>query len=142
MQCYPAVSCARNHLEESFQRKPDSVHYALNLARVCMAMTEYKKVVSILLPFLNQPKAPAYEVFYITGQAHQNLGELNKAIEAFNKAISHHGLNINLLNVLGECYFQLGDVSEALAAWEKSLEINPEQPQIKKNVEALKEKNE
>ena len=39
-----------------------------------------------------------------------------------------------------ECYFQLSEPGEALAAWEKSLEINPNQPQIKKNVEALKEK--
>jgi len=39
-----------------------------------------------------------------------------------------------------EYYFQLGEPEEALAAWQKSLEINPNQPQIKKSVEALKEK--
>ncbi len=133
---------ARNHLEKAFQRKPDSVHFALNLARVCMAMAEYKRVVSILLPFLNQPKAPAYEVFFISGKAYKNLGELNKAIEVFDRAISHYGLNITLLNVIGECYFQLGNAEEALAAWEKSLEINSDQPQIKKNIETLKEDNE
>lgn len=133
---------ARNYLEEAFQSKPDSVDFALNLAHLYMAMAEYKKVVSIVLPFLNQPEAPAYEVFFITGEAYKNLGEFNKAIEVFDKAISHHGLNIILLNVIGECYFQLGNTEEALAAWEKSLEINPDQPLIKKNVEVLKEKNE
>ena len=136
------IAEARNPLEKAFQSKPDSALFALNLARVFMAMAEYKKVVSILLPFLNQPKAPAYEVFFITGQAYKNLGELNKAIEVFNKTISHYGLNVTLLNVIGECYFQLGNTEEALAAWEKSLEINPNQPQVKKNVEALKEENE
>jgi predicted negative regulator of RcsB-dependent stress response len=41
---------------------------------------------------------------------------------------------------MGECYLQLGEPNEALAAWQKSLEINQNQPQIKKSVEALKEK--
>jgi tetratricopeptide (TPR) repeat protein len=135
------IAEARNHLEKAFKSKPDSVHFALNLAHVYMAMAEYEKVASILLPFLNQPEAPAYEVFFLAGGAYKNLGELNKAIGVFNKAISHYGLNPTLLNIIGECYFQLGNTEEALAAWEKSLEINPNQPQIRKNVEDLK-KNE
>jgi GWxTD domain-containing protein len=135
------IAEARNHLEKAFKSKPDSVHYALNLAQAYMAMAEYEKVVSILLPFLNQPKAPAYEVFSLVGRAYKNLGELSKAIEVFNEAISRYGLNITLLNVMGECYFRLGNTEEAQAAWEKSLEINPNQPQIRKNVESLK-KNE
>ena len=36
------------------------------------------------------------------------------------------------------CYFQLCEPDEALAAWQKSLEINQNQPQIKKSIEALK----
>lgn len=41
---------------------------------------------------------------------------------------------------MGTCYFQLGKMEQALAVWKKSLDINPDQPQIRKNVEALKEK--
>jgi tetratricopeptide (TPR) repeat protein len=40
---------------------------------------------------------------------------------------------------VGECYFQIGEIEEALAAWEKSLEINPDQPELKKSLEAIKE---
>jgi predicted negative regulator of RcsB-dependent stress response len=47
---------------------------------------------------------------------------------------------VNILNIIGECYFQLGNTSAALTVWEKSLEINPDQPEIRKNVGALKEK--
>ena len=122
------------------QKKPDSVDFALNLAQTYIVLNEYKKVESVLLPFINQPQPPQYEVFFIMGKAYQNLGELNKAIDVFDKAIIHYGQNINLLNAIGECYFQKGEPGEALAAWQKSLEINPNQPQIKKNVESLKEK--
>jgi len=131
---------ARESLEKAFQKRSDSIDFALSLSQVYMVLGKYKKIESVLLPFLNQPKPPRYEAFFIMGKAYQNMGELSKAIEVFDKTISHYGLNINLLNSIGNCYFQLGHVNEALAAWEKSLEINPNQPQIKKNVEALKEK--
>jgi tetratricopeptide (TPR) repeat protein len=127
-------------LEKAFQKKPDSIDFALYLSKTYMALAEYKKVESLLFPFISQPQPPKYEVFFMMGKAYQNTGELSKAIDVFDKAISRYGLNINLLNSKGECYFQLREVNEALAAWEKSLEMNPNQPQIKKSVEALKEK--
>jgi len=134
------ITEARARLEKAFQKKPDSIDFALNLSKTYMALAEYKKVESVLFPFLNQAKPPKYEAFFIMGKAYQNTGELSKAIDVFDKAISRYGLNINLLNSIGECYFQLGEVNEALAAWEKSLEMNPNQPQIKKGVKVLKEK--
>jgi tetratricopeptide (TPR) repeat protein len=134
------IAEARVNLEKAFQKKPDSVDFALNLARTYMVLNEYKKVESLLLPFINQPQLSKYEVFFMMGKTYQNLGELSKAIEVLDKAISSYGININLLNTIGECYFQLGEPGEALAAWQKSLEINQNQPQIKKSVEALKEK--
>ncbi|UCC41713.1 MAG: GWxTD domain-containing protein [Candidatus Aminicenantes bacterium] len=131
---------ARASLEEAFRKKPDSIDFALNLAQVYMVLGEYKKIEAILISFLNMPQPPRYDLFYIMGKAYQNMGELNRAIEVFDKAISHYGINIPLLNAVGECYLRLGNPKEALAAWEKSLEMNPDQPKIKKNIEALKEK--
>ncbi len=130
---------ARNNLENAFQKNPKSVDLALNLAQVYMALAEYKKIESVLLPFSKQSEPP-FELLSILGKSYQNSGELSKAIDIFSKTLSHHGLNINLLNSLGECYFQLNILDEALAAWEKSLEIKPDQPEIKKSIETLKRK--
>lgn len=134
------IAEARDRLEKAFQKNPNSIDFALNLARVYLALADYKRIEPILLPFLNQSEPPRYESFFIMGKAYQALGEFDKSIDIFNKAISHYGLNINLLNSIGECYFQVGNTEEALAAWEKSLEINPEQPEIQRNVKLLKEK--
>ncbi|MBN2409418.1 MAG: tetratricopeptide repeat protein, partial [Candidatus Aminicenantes bacterium] len=41
---------------------------------------------------------------------------------------------------IGECYAQLGNPEEARIAWEKSLEISPNQEEIRKKLEELKEK--
>jgi len=131
---------AKVQLERAFQRKPDSIEFALNLARVYMRLGAYKQIEKVLLPFIKQPQTPSYEVFFIMGRAYQSLGQLTKAVDIFNQAITHYGLNIHLLNALAESYLQLGNKEEALTAWQKSLDINPNQPQIRKNIEALKEK--
>ena len=134
------IAEAREHLEEAYQKKPDSLECVLKLAQIYLRLAEYEKIESVLTPFIERSERPAYEVLFIMGRTYQSLGKLNKAIETFDKAINHHGLNIHLLNAIGECYFQLGKSREALVVWEKSLGINPDQPQIKKNVEALKGK--
>lgn len=134
------VEEAKTRLQEAFRKKPDSVEFAQNLARVHMRLGEYKEVETILYPFLNRLERTPYELLFTMGKAYQNMGKLDKALEIFDKAITDYGLNIFILNSIGECYFQLGNTQEALAAWEKSLEISPDQPQIKKSVDTLKEK--
>ena len=131
---------ARDHLEKAFRKDPNSVDFALNLARAYLALDQHEKIESVLLPFANRPEPPAYDLFLVLGKAYQNSGEYGKALETFDKTISHYGLNIVLLNAIGECYFRLGIPDEALAAWEKSLEINPDQSEIQRNVKALKQK--
>jgi tetratricopeptide (TPR) repeat protein len=104
-----------------------------------MNMEEFKLVEPILQPFLGRPEPTKYEVYFILGRAYQSLGQLDKAIEIFDKAIDQFGVNSSLLNAVGECYFQLGRHEEARVAWERSLEINPNQPELKKSLEAIKE---
>jgi tetratricopeptide (TPR) repeat protein len=134
------VQEARTYIEDAYRKKPDSAAYALNLARLYMILDEYTKIESLLLPLFDKPESPQYDVFFVLGEAYQALGELSKAIELFNSAIDFYGINTNVLNSVGECYFQSGDMEEALAAWERSLEINPDQPELKKTIEAIKEK--
>jgi len=128
---------ARIQFEKAYHLSPNSMNYALGLARVYLILKEYDKIKKILLPFSESPKAN-YDVYFLLGRTHQALGEFNQAVSLYDKAISHFGLNVNLLNALGECYFRLGITDEALAAWEKSLEINPNQPEVEKRVKAIK----
>lgn len=131
---------ARDYLESAFQSDPSSVDYALNLARAYMSLGQFRKIESILLPFTTREEIPAYEILFVLGKAYQNSGSLDKALVLFDKASSNYGSNINLLDAIGECYFNLGVPDEALAAWEKSLEINPDQPEIQKKVNVLRQK--
>jgi len=133
------IEAAEAMLEAAFHKNPENAEFAFNLVRVYMKKKDYGKVPAVLLPFVNLDEPPKFEIFFVLGRAYQYRGELAQAIEIFEKAMNHHGLNTNCLNAIGESYFQLGDMSEALTAWVKSLEINADQPKIKKSVEALKE---
>lgn len=131
---------ARSHLERAYQKNPQSFDFALSLARLWMTYGEPARVENLLLPFVRTDETPKYEVLFLLGKAYQATGQLARAIEMFDQAVSHYGVNTSLLNVIGECYWQMGKPKEALVVWEKSLEIDPNQPQIKKSVEAIKEK--
>lgn len=131
---------AKASLEKAFQKSGNSPDIALGLAQAYSALAEYPKIPPVLQSFLTQTQSPKYEIYVLAGQAHQKLREFAKAIEIFDQTVSHFGLNVNLLNSIGECNLELGKTKEALAAWEKSLEISPNQPQIRKNVQALREK--
>jgi len=133
------MDTAEAMLEAAFHKIPDNAEFALNLARVYMKKKNYDEVPAVLLPFVDLDEPPKFEIFFILGRAYQYRRESAQAIKIFEKAMNHHGLNTNCLNAIGECYFQLGDMSEALTAWVKSLEINADQPNIKKSVQALKE---
>ena len=124
-------------LDEAYRKKPDSLNYALGLAQAYFALKSYVQIKQILLPFSGSEKTP-YQVYLILGKSQQALGEYNEAISTYQRAISHYGLNIILLNSLGDCYYGLGIGDEALTAWEKSLEINPDQPEIQKKIKEIK----
>jgi tetratricopeptide (TPR) repeat protein len=133
------IVMARIELEKAYARQPNDEHVALPLANVYMTLKEPAKVKEILAPFAETEEAK-YETLFFLGKANQALGEFNKAITLYDKAIASHGVNIYLLNGLGECYNTLGNTTDAIASWEKSLEIKPDQPEIQDKVKALKEK--
>jgi GWxTD domain-containing protein len=128
---------ARAYLEKAVEKQPGSADYSLALAQVYRTLKEYEEAKSILLPFAAQPE-PAYEFLFLLGQTHLNLGEFDRAIIILDKAISLYGLNINVLNMIGESYLRINNPEEALKAWEKSLEINPNQTEIINKVNSLK----
>lgn len=128
---------ARIKLEEAYRKKPDSLNYAFGLAQAYFAQRNYIQTRQVLLPFSGLEKNP-YQVYLLLGKSHQALGEYNKALTTYQNAVSRYGINIILLNSIGDCYYKLGVIDEALAAWEKSLEISPDQPKIRKKIQELK----
>jgi GWxTD domain-containing protein len=131
---------ARVHLEKAFQARPGSMDFALNYARVLFLYGEFQETIRILQPF-SQSQQQNFSLYYYLGRSSEELGEYSDAITNYQKALAHKGNVIQILNAIGNCHMLLGEKEQALRAWEKSLEINPEQERIKAAVEEIKKKN-
>ena len=132
------IQKAKSLLEDAYRKNPNSIKFALDFSRALFMAKEYQRVKQIAIPFLKDQEK--YEFLGILGQSCQALGEFGNAISYYKDYLSHYGTNLNILNSVGECYYKLGNFEEALIAWEKSLEINPNQEKLKKVVESIKEK--
>lgn len=131
-------SRARQLLEAAYRKNPESAKFALDFCRSLFTLKDYQKVKEIALPFLDRPEK--HEFYAILGQSCQVLGELSDAISHYKNYLAYYGTNIQILNSVGDCYYQLGNKEEALTAWEKSLELKPKQEKLRKLVESLRGK--
>jgi GWxTD domain-containing protein len=129
---------AKTLIEIAYRTKPSFPQFGLDFCRVLYEMKDYKAVIETATPFLEGETR--YEFLEIAGQSLQAMGQLAEAAALYKDYLSHFGTNIFILNAVGECYYQLGNAAEALFAWEKSLELNPNQEKIRALVKALKEK--
>jgi len=129
---------ARPLLETAVRREPNSVAFALDYARLLLELKEYAGVKAAAQPFLADERK--WDFLEPAGRASQALGENAEAIAFYKDYLAHFGANLNVLNAVGECYLQLGNTAEALAAWERSLKIEPNQPKLKERIEEIKQK--
>jgi tetratricopeptide (TPR) repeat protein len=80
-----------------------------------------------------QPLPPAGDpsVDLALGVQLLKTGRAAEALARLTKAASAEPGSVEVLNALGECYAAQGEKAKALAAWQKSLEIKPNQEAIK-----------
>lgn len=131
---------AKEFLEKGYRQKPDSAEAALALARAYRVMNEDADIPAILDPFLRPPQPPNYEVFILAVESRLKLGKAAEALALLERATAQFGTNAELLNQVGEGRAALNQPKEALAAWEQSIKINPDQPDLRRKINALKEK--
>ncbi len=129
---------ARACFEKALARNPESEETATGLARVCLALDDPASATRNLAAFVDPRRSAKYDTLVLAAEALRRAREFEAAVGLLDRAIAHYGVNVVLLNAIGECYEGLDKPQEALAADEKSLQLSPDQPEIKKRVEALK----
>ena len=130
---------ARTVLESAYRKNPLSLKFAYGFSRSLFVLKEYKKVKEVLKPFLENSQEN-YEFLSLLGKSRQSLQDYEEAIQYYKQYLDHLGTDLSILNSIGDCYYLLGENEEALVAWEKSLEIDPNQEEIKERIKTLKEK--
>jgi GWxTD domain-containing protein len=131
---------ARVLLGRAFARLTGSAELAAALARVQLALNDPAAAAKTLEPFLDPAKPATYEVLLLGAAALTRAGAPGRAVEVLERAVASFGVNAGLMNGLGEAYEALGRAKEALAAYERSLALSPDQPRLKARIEALRKK--
>lgn len=131
---------ARAVLEQALARAPQNEEISRQLARVYLEQEEFARAASLVETFISGERQASYDTYLVAGRAFYHLREFQKAIEILDRAVNTYGTNIVLLNLIGDCYLAQGKKAEALAIWEKSLEIMPDQPELKQKIQAVRRK--
>jgi GWxTD domain-containing protein len=127
---------SQEFLEQAYNRSPNSPKLALNYCRVLFKLKKFKKIKSVATPFIQTEYKNEFLSFL--GFASANLGQYMEAITHFKNYLAYYGTNLKVLNAIGECYLKLGNVDDALVAWEKSVELHPDQQELKNKIKNLK----
>ncbi len=129
---------AKPLLEEAFRRAPGSAPFALDLCRVLFELKDYDGVRNVATPFYRDKKN--YEFAQYLGESSQALSRYGEAIGFYKDYLTYFGTNLIVLNSIGDCYVQTGDLAGAITVWTKSLELNPNQAELKKKLAAIQDK--
>jgi len=128
---------AKAYFEAAYEANPESIAYASSYGEVLFRAEEYAAVKEVLRPLLESEN---YGVLDLLARSHHATGEFETALGYYKDFLSHYGTSYPVLTLIGDCYYRLGEKEEALRAWEKSLELNPEQAKIRELVDSLKKK--
>lgn len=130
---------AAARISEAYRLAPSRPEIAVAYAQVLFWSNDHRRARDVLLPWAGAEDAPA-EALVLLGQACHALGEFQEAASYYTTYLTRYGANIDILNFLGTCHYQLGNTAEALKAWEKSLELKPDQEKLRALVDSLKKK--
>ncbi|MCX7974473.1 MAG: GWxTD domain-containing protein [Candidatus Aminicenantes bacterium] len=124
-------------LSEAILKVRDDPESRLLIGKILFALKRYQESLNFLIPLYE--KSQNREVAKVIVLNWVNLREWDKAITLLNKLLQE-ATELTLLNLLAECYLQLNQPEKALPWLKKSLELDPDQPQIKKLQEEIKAK--
>jgi tetratricopeptide (TPR) repeat protein len=131
---------AQTILENVFARLPGSEDAAAALARVYLGRDAASDAVRTLSPFIDPARKAKYETYVLASQALRRAHLFEEAVAALERAVERYGINAALMNLMGDSLAELGKVPEALAAFEKSLALSPDQPSVRARIDGLKKR--
>jgi GWxTD domain-containing protein len=115
---------------------PDLPRARWRLAGIYVGLREPDRALELLQP-LEDRYPNQYEVVAGLGFAFYLKKDFARAIDYLERAGAIRPPGISTLNTMGECHQALGDQARAKQIYERSLELNPNQDDIKKKLASL-----
>jgi len=119
-------------IEPLYDKNNPNISEAILLARSYFEMKDDGRVISVLEPAQKLENA---EASLILGKSLYRLGRFGEAIPVLEGTMRSVGQTVELLNLLGTSSLKVGQKERGLSYLLKSLEMNPNQPEIRKAIE-------
>jgi len=126
---------AIGEIEAYYDGTGASREVAKPLARAYFGKGDYAKVIDILSPL---KEVQELEILELLGRSYYAIEDYRNAVVYFKRALVVGGGSVTIINSIGSCYLKINDPGEALKAFEKSLQLSPDQPEIRQWVDRLK----
>jgi GWxTD domain-containing protein len=129
---------AQKLFEEAIKMDPSNAPLTLDYCKMLLDIDAHDRVRELALPMLQ--KNERFEFALIMGQLSQKTGVFDEAISFYADFLTRFGAQPDVFNRIADCYMSLDLPQEALKAWKKSVEIEPRQTGIKKQIQELESK--
>jgi len=129
---------AASTVESLYDKDNPNIAVAVLLARAYFEMEDDTRVVSLLESVRKQENA---EANLLLGKSLYRLARYADALPVLEAAMTSIGQTVEILNLVGTSYLKLEQNERGLPHLVRSLEVNPNQPEIRKAVEAASKKN-
>jgi tetratricopeptide (TPR) repeat protein len=116
---------------------PDLPMARWKLAAILVNAGDSRRAMELLSP-LEADYPDQFEVVAGLGFAYYHRLEFEKSRSYLERAVSLKAPYPALLNTLADCYMQTGNTHRALETFERSLEMDPDQPLVKERISALR----
>jgi len=101
-------------------------------------MEVYQEIIRLLEDLDGQKNL--YMIYYYVGSIHFQNNELDKALVAYNKAVSMNENDYKTYNIMGGIFLYRNDYKKAKFYFMKALEVNPNYKEALNNLNILKSK--
>ena len=123
--------------EKAFRLNTLSVEYKLDYINNLLKLKQYKKTKQLIAPLLTGKNRNKF--LLISAKISFVLKDYNSAIKLFTDYLTYFGGNVEVFNMLGECYVRIGNKDAAINILKQSIEKLPKQPKILKTLKQLEE---
>ena len=126
-------AAARAYYEDAYRMRPEYKDGVVRYGTFLNKTGAFEEALKIAEDLRADDKR-RFMFHVIRGQALFGQEKFEEALADLEQANRAYNSDTGVLNLLGRCYQKLGRKADALQAFNASLTLNPEQPEIKKMV--------
>jgi GWxTD domain-containing protein len=129
-------AAARTYYEDAYRMRPEYKDGVVRYGTFLVKSGAFDEALKLAEDLRGDDKR-RFMFHVIRGQALLGLEKFDEALADLEQANRIYNSETGVLNGLGRCYQKLGRKTDALGAYNASLKLNPDQPEIKKAVAEL-----